>query len=301
MAVASNNCYKISMEEISSIVTKLPAIPQVAIRISRMLGDFNVDILSLSETIILDQSLTAQLLKLCNSAHYGFSKKIISVNDAIAKLGLNTVKSLVFVAVSKGILDKEAKGYALLKGDLWRNSVACAYYSKFLAEVFAYKNQDLAFTTGLLRDIGKLVLTEYVGINYKKIITLVETGEISFTRAEEMCLGYNHAQVGAQILKQWNLPDVIVQCVQYHHDFFNVYNTMKNDVIDLELLAILHLADAFTIMLGNSIGSDGLMYPIDDVALQILNKNNLEISVEELIDQLVDLNNEINLVVKVLK
>lgn len=301
MVIASNSCYRISIDEIAEMVTKLPAIPQVAIRVSKMLGDFNVDISDLSETIMLDQSLTVQLLKLCNSAHYGFSKKITSVNDAIAKLGLNTVKSLVFVAVSKGVLEKEARGYNLLKGDLWRNSIACAFYSKYVAEVFGYANHDLAFTTGLLRDMGKLILSEYVGVNYNKIVTLVQTGEVSFTRAEEMCLGYNHAQVGSQILAKWNFPDVIVQSVLYHHDFDNAYLHKKDELIDLELLAILHLADAFTIMLGNSIGSDGLMYPIDDVALNILNKYNPKISVEELIDQLVDLNDEINLVVKVLK
>lgn len=300
LSVPYNN-RQLSIDDISKHVEKLPAIPQVAIKVSKMLGDFNVSVDQLSDTIMLDQALTTQLLKLCNSAHYGFSRNIVSVKDAITKLGLDTVKCLVFVAISQASLNKEAKGYSLLKGDLWQNSVSCAYYARHLAEVFNYKDKDLAFIAGLLRDIGKLILSEYVGVNYDKILMLIETAEVSFIRAEEMAIGYNHAQIGAEILKYWHFPTVLEETVRYHHDFVNAYENYKDSLQDINLLAILHLADAFTIMLGNSIGADGLMYPIDEKALEILNTNSETVNIDLIMDQLMELGSEINSMVKVLK
>ncbi|MGD9579784.1 MAG: HDOD domain-containing protein [Vampirovibrionia bacterium] len=300
LSVPYNN-RQLSVEDISKLVEKLPAIPQVAIKVSKMLGDFNVSVDQLADTIMLDQSLTTQLLKLCNSAHYGFSRNIVSLKDAVTKLGLETVKCLVFVAISKAALDKEAKGYSLLKGDLWQNSITCAFYARFLAELFNYKDHDLAFTAGLLRDIGKLIISEYVDINYDKIIMLVDTAEVTFLRAEEMIIGYNHAQIGAEVLKHWQLPSVLEETVRYHHDFSSAYEHYKDTLIDVKLLAILHLADAFTLMLGNSVGSDGLMYSIEDKAIEVLNDKHQNVSIDLIIDQLLELGTEINSIVKVLK
>ena len=300
MLLVPNNS-KLNMTDVSAMVKKLPAIPQVAVKVSRMLGDFNVSIEQLSDSIMLDQSLTAQLLKLCNSAHYGFSRKIVSVKDAVAKLGLNTVKCLVFVAVSQGVLDSEVTGYSLARGQLWKNSITCAYYAKYLAEIFNYRDQDLAFIAGLLRDIGKLIMSEYVGINYNKIIRLVDVAQVSFTTAEEMCVGYNHAQIGAEILNYWNFPTVLVETVKYHHDFINAYSQYNDLLEDPKLIGILHLADAFTIMLGESIGADGLMYPIDDKAFDLINDSDSPVNVDLIIEQLVDLSSEIDSMVKVLR
>ena len=300
LSVPYNN-KQLSIDDISIHVEKLPAIPQVAIKVSRMLGDFNVSVDQLSDTIMLDQALTTQLLKLCNSAHYGFSRNIVSVKDAITKLGLDTVKCLVFVAISQASLNKEAKGYSLLKGDLWQNSVSCAYYARHLAEVFNYRDKDLAFISGLLRDIGKLILSEYVGANYDKILMLVETAEVPFIRAEEMTIGYNHAQIGAEVLKYWHFPLIIEETVRYHHDFFNAYTHYSKSLQDIKLLAILHLADAFTMMLGNSVGSDGLMYSIDEKALEFLSTNSVTVNIDLIMDQLMELGSEINSMVKVLK
>lgn len=300
MVTINKNIKKLTLEQILSQVENLPETSKVAVKVSKMLDDFNVDINHLAQTVTLDQALTAQLLKLCNSAHYGFSRKILTINDAIAKLGLKTVKSLIFVAISKGILNKEVPGYKLIKGDLWKNSVTCAFYTKHLAETFNYKNPDLAFIAGLLRDIGKLIIDEYVGINYLDIIKIVNTSEIPFTRAEEMIVGYSHSQIGAEVLNSWNFPQVLVQSVKYHHDFTNARKYYGDKLEDFRLLALLHLGDALTCMLGNFLGADGLMYSIDEDALLLLSDSKSSTDLDFYIDQLLDLDSEISSMLEVL-
>ena len=112
----------LDIEKLLNRVDSIPSNFHIAIKVAKMLDNFNVNIQELSKIIGADQSFTVQLLKLCNSAQFGFSRKIVTVNDAITRLGFKTLKSLVFVVVSKGSFNRPLEGYDLAKGELWRNS-----------------------------------------------------------------------------------------------------------------------------------------------------------------------------------
>ncbi|OGI03173.1 MAG: hypothetical protein A2104_10585, partial [Candidatus Melainabacteria bacterium GWF2_32_7] len=207
-------------ETLQDVIDKIDRLPEhflVAIKVARMLDGYNLDldIQELTRVISLDQALTSLLLKLCNSAHYGFSRKIVSINDAITKLGFKTIKSLIFVAVSQGILNQEVQGYGLAKGELWKNSISCAVYSRYLAKITKYKDPEIAFTAGLLRDVGKLVIHKYVGVGYNEIIELINSENISFVEAENRVLGFNHCQIGAEMAMKWNFPPILVDVIAH--------------------------------------------------------------------------------------
>lgn len=280
-----------NIQNILDRIDKLPELFHVAIRVARMLDDLNVNVQDLSKVILLDQALTTQLLKLCNSAHYGFSRKIISINDAVSKLGFKTLKSLIFVAISHGILNHELRGYDLGKGDMWKNSVSCAVYSRYIAVMTRYKDPETAFTAGLLRDIGKLMIHEYVGLSYDEITRVVNSDNISFSEAENRILGFNHCEIGSAAANKWNFPPILIDAIKYHH---NLEDAINAGCEDLKLLSIIHIADSINMILGTGIGNDGMMYSLDPKALEYLNMSSQSSDIEMLLSEMVDLNAEID-------
>lgn len=262
----------------------------IAVKVTKMLDDFNVNINDLSKIIGADQALTAKLLKQCNSAEYGFSRKITTVKDAIARIGFKPLKTMLFTIVSKSPFNREINGYGLEKGEIWRNAISCAVYSRYLAELTGYYDPDQAFTAGLLRDIGKLVLNEFVREEYDQIIKMVSETHMSFAQAEEEVLGYNHSQVGALVADKWKFPAMLVDCIKYHH---NPELAEKEQLEDIDLVKIVHFADYLTVMMGYGIGSDGMMYEIDLNSLSSLGVEMSSENMELLIADIVNLNTEI--------
>jgi putative nucleotidyltransferase with HDIG domain len=278
---------KVSLQEIVEKVDQLPEMPQVALRVSRLMEDPDTNAQHLAEIIRLDPNLTGQVLRICNSAAYGFSRKIGTVREAIAILGFNTLKSMVYTIISHGALNRPIRGYALEKGALWHNALTCAVYAKHLAEQYRYVDPELAFTGALLRDIGKIVIGEFVGANYNEIEELAYREKIDFVEAEERVLGLSHTDVGMKVAEKWNLPDKLVKVIQHHHR----PSLMPEDsnLSDVNLTTVIHLADAFTLLIGTGVGSDGLMYFLDIKALQNLGIDIEGPDLERILSDLVDL------------
>jgi len=262
----------------------------IAVKVSKMLEDFNTGIDELSGVIGSDQALTLKILKLSNSAEYGFSRKITTVKDAIARLGFKPIKTMVFAIVSKSSFNREVQGYGLEKGDLWRNSITCAYYSRYLSGLTDYGDPEQAFTAGLLRDIGKLVLHEYVRKEYDEIVNMVNKEEISFCRAEEKVLGVNHCRIGAMVAEKWNFPQVLVDVIKYHH---NPEEAVQSDFEDAKLVRIVHFADYLTSIMGKGIGVDCMMQELNPNALTELGFELTQEKMELLVADMVELDSVI--------
>lgn len=287
---------KVPITEIISKVDRLPELPQVAMRLSQLLDDPNVSAERLSEIIRVDASFTGQILRLCNSAAYGFSRTISTVKEAVAILGFKVLKSMVYTIIAKIALDRPINGYALKEGDLWINALTCAIYAKHIAQRERFADPELAFTAALLRDIGKIILGEYVGANYAEIEHLASSEQMDFIQAEEQVLGVSHTFIGVKIAEKWNLPHQLAQVIKYHHKPVNLPPTM--DAQQMKLIMIVHLADAFTMMMGTGIGSDGMMYSLDFQALEQAGIKVDEVYVERMMSDLVDLNAVVKELVK---
>jgi putative nucleotidyltransferase with HDIG domain len=274
----------ITLTEIIRKVDRLPELPAVALRVSRMLEEQQSNAEMLAQVIRMDSALTSQVLKLCNSAAYGFSRRISTVKDAVAILGFATLKSMVYVIMAKVTLDQSVPGYSLVDGELWYNSLTCAVYAKHIAQRERMQDPEQAFTGALLRDIGKVVLGEFLGPNYSLVQQLTLKERIDFLTAEERVIGFNHCTVGVRIAEKWNLPPVLVNAIRYHHNIAQLPPIISP--LEAKNIGIIHLADAFTRMIGQGNGSDGLMYCLDIDTLNRLGipvqGNYLERKMEEL-------------------
>ncbi len=265
--------HKVTLEEVVSKIDKLPQIPEAALRLARLLDDPDANAEEMAEIIRLDPDMTTQVLRLCNSAAYGLTRQISTVKEAVAILGLKTLKSLVYVIISKMALDKPVKGYGLEKGELWYNSLACAVYSKNLAQNLGGVDPELAFTAALLRDIGKIVLGEYVGPSYKNIEEMAIRSQIPFDEAEFRVIGISHSEVGKHIAQKWNLPEDLITVIEFKNKPSNFATSPLASMGKpglYKLVTIVHLADAFVKMIGSGLGDDGLMYTLDQEALDKL-------------------------------
>lgn len=260
-----------AQQDIISRVGTLPPLPDTAVKLMEVINDPSSSVDEIVEVIRYDQAVTADVLKLCNSAYFGLSRNITSLNEAMLRLGTVKVLQLVMSVHTSSILANEQRGYGLDPGVLWRHSVAVALAASIVAQKINLTNVNLVFTGGLLHDIGKVVLNEYVAEEFGKILGLVKENRLSFVEAEHQVLGYSHQEIGGKIARMWKLPDPIVRCIRYHHD-----------PGDLEtpdpLIDAVYLANCVCLMLGIGLGEDGLYYRADDAVMERnhLNERDLE-------------------------
>ena len=269
----------LTMEEIISRVQEIPPFPQTIIRIMEITKNPDAGAKELEEEIIKDQGLTAKILQLANSAFYHGRRNIDTVKDAAVLLGFEAVRTMVLTTVIGKFMEKELPGYALEKEALWKQSQISAIMTRAVARKVGYKKIDQAYTAGLLRDIGKVILDQYVANAYEEINALVEKG-YTFIEAEEQVLGFNHGQVGAKIAEKWNLPQELAEVIATHHH-------PQDAVINPQLVYITHVADSLIMMMGIHIGIDGLAYEFFSQGAQVLELNEKKLS--EIMSEVVDI------------
>jgi putative nucleotidyltransferase with HDIG domain len=271
------------LEHIVNKVNDMPILPNRVNKIIEITEDPDSTIKDLEKEILKDQSLTARILKLANSAYYGYPRKINTVSQATILLGFQTIKSMTLASTISKMMEAELKGYALEEKDLWTQSQTCAIISRYIAKDINYPKPETAYIGGLLRDIGKTILNFYVEQEYNAIVNKVEYSNMSFLEAEEEILGFNHAQIGEKIANKWNFPEELVEAIGLHH-------SPENSTIDSTLVSIVHIADAITMMIGISIGADGLAYNFSPFALETLgiSPNTIEQYISKSHDLIVD-------------
>jgi HD-like signal output (HDOD) protein len=281
----------LTLEDIVNKVDSLPPMPQALLKLTQMLEQEDLSAEDFAEVIKLDVELTAQLLRLCNSAYYGLNRKISTPKDAVSILGLKAIKSLVYTILSHRVLERPIEGYALEPGALWLNGLTGAVYARALARKYNHPEPETAFTAAILRDVGKLVIEGFVGEAYSQLEELACYKRIDFNQAEHEYLGFSHTDVGYELAVKWTLSEVLTSVIRYHHSpQLSNENAPKQEK---QTLALVHLADNFALMLGNGLGSDGLMYGIQPWALEQLGLTLTPDFVETTLSELCDLQSQI--------
>ena len=199
-----------TLQEIIDSTPALLTMPKVISEALNLIKDPKTNVNKLSDIIAKDISLTSEILKMVNTAYYGFPTQITTINKAIALLGLNKVKSVIMSVAMKPMLQSNGGK------SLWEHSIKCAVGCEIIAESLGMDDPDEAFTMGLMHDIGKIVLESYNKVAYQEINRLISLGAERLN-AEKMIYGYNHAEIGAELVTKWNLPSVISTSVKYHH------------------------------------------------------------------------------------
>lgn len=250
-----------TIDQIIGHIETLPRLPDTTVRLVRVISDPTSSLDQIVETIRFDQAVTAEVLRRCNSAATGLTRKVTSIEDSIRFLGTAKVLQLVMAAHVQTMLSKEQSGYGLEPGALWSHSVAVALAGQMLAKQLRMAEGGLLFTAGLLHDVGKVVLNEYVSQEYSQIAAMVASGGVSFLEAERTVLGFTHPEVGAQLAEKWGLPSAIVRCIRYHHEP-NALNP-HDDLIDA-----IYIADSICLLTGIGGGDDGTQYIAHEDVLQ---------------------------------
>ncbi len=179
-------------------------------------ANINSSINKICQTIMVDQSLTARVLRMSNSSFYGRSKQVATLNEAIILLGFKTLRSLAVASSThsmyQGVPDKA------FREKLWEHTLEVALASRLIASAARHPQAEEAFIAGLMHDIGKLVLTQKLNDQYRKIIATVEQTGRSHIEVEKEILGFDHAEVGRLLLQKWAFPRLFVRAVAEHHD-----------------------------------------------------------------------------------
>jgi putative nucleotidyltransferase with HDIG domain len=202
---------------ILAIIDSFPSMPGAGARMLALLQEQDTKVSDIEEILRYDPGLTANVLKLANSAYFGVPSKIGSLKQAVVLLGTKRLTQLVVASCVSAVMYKSVAGYDLPAGDLWRHSVAVSIACEAMVKDQKRSNKIDVFTPALLHDIGKLVLGSFVSEELEAIQQIAGKG-VPFVVAENMVLGTDHAETGARILERWNLPAEVINAVRWHHD-----------------------------------------------------------------------------------
>lgn len=198
-------------------VTTLPPAPVVLPRLLQLLGQPEVDSQRVVEVLICDPSLTAAVLRLCNSVCFAASEPVSDLLEAVLRVGFDRVYELVVVVVGARSMRRAQPGYGIDEGELWKHSVATALAARTMArEVGA--GASVVFTAAILHDLGKIVLAHALEQSYARLIREIQVNQASLLESEATVLGVQHAEIGGRLLARWNFPDDLVAAVWNHHN-----------------------------------------------------------------------------------
>lgn len=238
------------IKNITQHIFQLPTLPTTGAKLIELIDNPETSATELSQLIASDQVLVAQILKLANSSYYGFPRQINTLPLAIVVLGFDTLKNL---GLSISVIDRFSKLSEELSFDFylfWEHAIACGIASKMIARENKYRVSGEGFVTGLLHDIGKLVVNLYFRKEFEKIFWLMlESNEPMYKVELRVLENVNHADIGAWLAEKWNLPPKLVEGIRYHH---NPAKVCQNP----QLPAIVHVADYLVKSLGVGFSGD---------------------------------------------
>lgn len=203
------------MNEILNNLHQLPSIPAVVQELISNFDNPELDSQHLAQKIGQDQALAAKVLRVANSAFYGLPRQVGSIQEAVVVLGFNTVRSLV---LSAGIIDAFATASPACVDHRrhWQRSLDTATYARAVAKCLR-QDSETAFSAGLLHDIGIMVLDVCDHERFAALWQATEAGENGLIEAERAALGFDHAELGAEVARRWKFPPVIEEAIRRHY------------------------------------------------------------------------------------
>jgi putative nucleotidyltransferase with HDIG domain len=255
----------ISAAEVAVRIKRLPIFPEAPARLAALLAQGSSGVDEFEKVIKPDPGLTANLLRLANSAYFGLTRRIASAREAITILGLKRVYDVASMAAMQGFLPPRLPGYELSSDGYWQHCVAVACLAENMARAGGAHAPALVFTAGLMHDIGKLVLGEFLALHAAPILEKLRHDGVSLIGAEREILGVDHTEVGAEVASLWKLPDAVVSVIRWHHDPSKVPEGVDRSCIDL-----VHVADALAHSFGFGADVGELRRPLDAQAFDRL-------------------------------
>ncbi len=234
------------------------SLPEVCIRVNEMMEDPSTTAKALGEVISRDAGLTARLLKIVNSSFYGFPSKIETVSRAVTVIGLRELRGLVLAASAVETFSK-IPTEVLNRVYFWRHSVYCGVVAQLVAEECKVLHSERLFVAGLLHDIGKLIIAHRLAEKMKIIKQRVAAEQRVDYEIEREELGFDHADVGGALLREWKMPPTLCDAVYFHHHPADATDSLMD-------AGIIHLANHVTGMAeeGLDVDIETIIQPIDE-------------------------------------
>jgi putative nucleotidyltransferase with HDIG domain len=252
--------------EISKLVQGiegLVTLPDVFIRINRLVEDPDSSTADIAKAVSQDPSFTVRLLRVANSPFYGFSSSIDTVSRAVAVIGTGQIRSLALATSVARSFSGLPNGLVSMD-NFWHHSLYCALIARILAKQIHKCDTEAVFTAGLLHDIGELVIFNRLPEQAGKALELVldSADALPVYQAERQMMGFDHAQVGGELARQWNLPPLLEECIARHHDVANARR------YPLET-AVVHIANVLALLAEVDSTDPDDVEPIDPLAWDI--------------------------------
>lgn len=204
-------------EVIVESLDQIKPIPQVALKLLRMTSEPDYDIDSVTQEIRQDQVISARIMKLVNSAMFATRRSIDSLDHALVYLGREMLVKLILSAAMDGFYGQSEMGYSLCKGGLFHHATGCAHVAEALARKTGKVEPGIAYTAGLLHDIGKVVLDQYVGNTYPLFYRKVIDENLSALATEHQLFGVDHTHIGQLLATRWTFPPSLIDIIRHHH------------------------------------------------------------------------------------
>jgi putative nucleotidyltransferase with HDIG domain len=262
----------IERTEILAGIHSLPTFSQTVVELAQLLRDEEAGLSEYEAVVQLDLALTANLLRMANSAYFGFPRKISSVREAITLLGARRLFELAAMAAVQAVVPPTLPGYGIDSSAYWCHSVAVAVLAERFAKERKLAVPALTFTAGLLHDIGKPVISGFLAGQVDALQTRLADEKRSLLECERELLGADHTQIGAELAQTWNLPEEVVRVVAYHHEPSRGDAPSGDVVVDL-----VHSADCLSHSLGFGADVGELHRQVDERAIARLGLRHVDL------------------------
>ncbi|HAA01895.1 MAG TPA: hypothetical protein DCE18_00825 [Syntrophobacteraceae bacterium] len=237
---------KKSISDQLSTLKQLPTLPHILLQLIRTCNQDNIKISEIAKVIEKDPSLISKIIKLANSAYFSPSRKIVTAEDAVGFLGTNAIKSMAICSSVYEVFHKTSTNAVFNMKLFWWHSLKCAIIAKLIAKATKFNGGDEAFLSGVLHDIGKLVMWVNFPRQYADLLK-VHASQPDLVLAGESQMGATHAEVGAWLLDKWNFQSFIADSVLYHH------YPLNRILHALPLVKMIYVANALS-----TVSNDGL-------------------------------------------
>lgn len=226
-------------KRIRDSIQVLPVLPAVVMKVIDLVDQDDVSAEQLQRTISMEPALSSKVLQLANSAYYGLSRQVSTIQQAVMVLGFQAIKNLV-LGISAFQVLRGAKPMSPADIALWEHSFACAGVASELAKLkrMSLRQSETVFMGGLLHDIGLLYLRQHANSDLQRLERVAD-GSLTRHEAERQALGIDHAEIGGLIADHWQLPVALVRMIAEHHAAYLTHDE------HMEMVACVELADVW--------------------------------------------------------
>jgi putative nucleotidyltransferase with HDIG domain len=257
----------------------LPTLPGVIAKLGSLADNNKISVQEMARVVSSDQVLSAKVLRLVNSAFYGFSGRVSTVSNALILLGVNVVKSLAISSSIFEIMEKNVVG-------LWEHSMGVALAANVIVKRLKLPEPEETSTAALLHDIGKVIIKIKLQEDFGHLTKRIEEKGLMMIEGERELLETDHAEIGEWLAQTWLLPEKLIEPIACHHN-------VEKSVIHQTKTAVVHVADVLIKASGFGFSGDDLVPQIQPIAWNKLGFSEplLESIIEEVEDKLVEVKN----------